>query len=142
MNATTNSRIGWTDLPAGVRVAVERIIGGEVVAAVSQPGGFSPGTADRVRTADGHRAFVKAVGSAQNDRSPDMHRQEPRNAAALPGPLRADTPRRRRRLQGPLPTAFCRAGVPCNHLRQPQGHSRAGDAAPAERISRVGGSGG
>ncbi|BCL13165.1 phosphotransferase [Micromonospora sagamiensis] len=84
MNATTNSRIGWTDLPAGVRVAVERIIGGEVVAAVSQPGGFSPGTADRVRTADGRRAFVKAVSSAQNDRSPHVHRQEARNVAALP----------------------------------------------------------
>ncbi|WP_416903023.1 phosphotransferase [Micromonospora echinospora] len=84
MDTTTNHRIGWADLPAGVRTEVERIVGGEVVAAVSQPGGFSPGTADRVRTADGRRAFVKAVSSAQNDRSPHLHRQEARNSAALP----------------------------------------------------------
>jgi len=77
-------RIGWVDLPRDVRRAVEEIIGGAVVETDSQAGGFSPGTADRVRTADGRRAFVKAVSPAQNDRSPRLHRREARVTGALP----------------------------------------------------------
>ncbi|GAB3158795.1 hypothetical protein GCM10027290_62600 [Micromonospora sonneratiae] len=77
-------RIGWRDLPDQVRSAIEDIIGEPVVQAVSQPGGFSPGTADRVRTASGRRAFVKAVGRALNERSPQLHRTEVRVTAALP----------------------------------------------------------
>ncbi|MFR9774885.1 phosphotransferase [Micromonospora sp. MS34] len=84
MTNGTRTRIGWTDLPDHVRVAVEEILGDRVVVAVSQHGGFSPGTADRVRTAGGGRAFVKAVSPAQNDRSPHMHRSEALVAAALP----------------------------------------------------------
>ncbi len=84
MTSTTKSRIRWTDLPDPVRAAVEGILGDRVVEAVSQPGGFSPGTADRVRTAGGRRAFVKAVSPAQNDRSPGLHRTEALIAAALP----------------------------------------------------------
>jgi aminoglycoside phosphotransferase (APT) family kinase protein len=77
-------RIGWSDLPQRVRRAVEEIIGDRVVEAVSQRGGFSPGTADRVRTVTGRRAFVKAVSPAQNADSPAMHRREARITAALP----------------------------------------------------------
>ena len=77
-------RIGWADLPPSVQSAVEDVIGDTVVEAVSQPGGFSPGTADRVRTATGRRAFVKAVSSAQNPDSPRLHRREARVTAALP----------------------------------------------------------
>ncbi|MEV0940479.1 phosphotransferase [Micromonospora wenchangensis] len=84
-------RIGWDELPGHVRQAVERIIGDRVVEAVSQPGGYSPGTADRVRTAGGRRAFVKAVSPAQNPDSPRMHRAEARHTAALPPS--APTPR-------------------------------------------------
>ena len=84
MVTASGVRIGWADLPDHVRAEVERIIGAPVVSAVSQPGGFSPGTADRVRTADGRRAFVKAVSPAQNEHSPVMHRQEARVSAALP----------------------------------------------------------
>ncbi len=84
MAIASGVRIGWADLPPGVRVAVETIIGGTVVEAVSQSGGFSPGTADRVRTADGRRAFVKAVSPAQNERSVQMHRREARVSAELP----------------------------------------------------------
>ncbi|NES13958.1 aminoglycoside phosphotransferase family protein [Micromonospora sp. PPF5-17] len=80
----TKSRLRWAELPGPVRGAVEEILGDRVVAAESQPGGFSPGTADRVRTAGGGRAFVKAVSPAQNDRSPGMHRAEALIAAALP----------------------------------------------------------
>ena len=84
-------RIGWDDLPGSVRRAVEGILGGEVVEAVSQSGGFSPGTADRVRTAAGRRAFVKAVGATLNEHSPRLHRQEAGVTAALPAA--APTPR-------------------------------------------------
>ncbi|MET8833001.1 phosphotransferase [Micromonospora sp. NPDC004540] len=84
MTSLTKSRIRWTDLPGHIRAAVEEILGDRVVAAESQDGGFSPGTADRVRTAGGGRAFVKAVSPAQNDRSPTLHRAEARIAAALP----------------------------------------------------------
>ena len=42
-----NSRISWADLPGSVRAALEDIVGGPVVSAVSQAGGYSPGTADR-----------------------------------------------------------------------------------------------
>lgn len=70
---------------------MEQIIGDRVVEAVSQPGGYSPGTADRVSTAGGRRAFVKAVGPTLNPDSPRMHRAEARHTAALP--RTAPTPR-------------------------------------------------
>ena len=55
-----------------------------VVEAVTQPGGFSPGVAARLRLADGRRAFVKAVGPEPNPDSPGVHRGEARIMAALP----------------------------------------------------------
>jgi hypothetical protein len=77
-------RVAWTDLPVRVRTAVEDILGSAVVEAVSQPGGFSPGSADRVLTADGRRAFVKAVAGSINPHSPTLHRREIAVTAALP----------------------------------------------------------
>jgi Phosphotransferase enzyme family len=47
-----------------------------VISTESQAGGFSPGTADRVRTESGRRAFVKAVSPDQNPDSPDLLRRE------------------------------------------------------------------
>jgi len=84
MISATGVRIGWSDLPSHVRREVEAVLGGPVVDAVSQAGGFSPGSADRVCTAGGRRAFVKAISAAANPRSPELHRQEARVAAALP----------------------------------------------------------
>lgn len=78
-------RLGWTDLPARVHAWVRDELGGPVVSAVSQPGGFSPGTADRVRTAAGRRAFVKAVSTAQNPDTPALHRREAGVLAGLTG---------------------------------------------------------
>lgn len=72
----TGPRIGWSDLPADVQRGVEGVLGGRVITAESQAGGFSPGTADRVRTDDGRRAFVKAVSPDQNPDSPDLLRRE------------------------------------------------------------------
>ncbi|MEU7572792.1 phosphotransferase [Micromonospora sp. NPDC049240] len=91
MSSLTKNRLHWHELPAHVRAAVETILDDRVVTAESQPGGFSPGTADRVRTARGERAFVKAVSPAQNQHTPAMHRAEARIAAALPPT--APTPR-------------------------------------------------
>jgi aminoglycoside phosphotransferase (APT) family kinase protein len=85
MTTAARTRIGWRELPAPVQSRIEQIIGGgRVVEARSQPGGFSPGTADRVRTTSGRRAFVKAVSSAINERSAVLARQEMRVTAALP----------------------------------------------------------
>ncbi|MER5751881.1 phosphotransferase [Streptomyces sp. NPDC002088] len=78
------ARTPWEALPARVHDAVARIIGAPVLHAVTEPGGFSPGAAARLRTADGRRAFVKAVSADTNPDSPALHRTEARNAAALP----------------------------------------------------------
>ena len=40
---------------------IEEILGAPVVAAHSQPGGFSPGLGARLVLADGRRAFAKAA---------------------------------------------------------------------------------
>lgn len=58
--------------------------GGEVVEAVSQSGGFSPGPAVRLRTSTGRRAFVKAVSEESNPDSPGMHRREAEYSAQMP----------------------------------------------------------
>ncbi|MEW1960095.1 phosphotransferase [Kineococcus sp. NPDC059986] len=84
MIASGGNRVRWSDLPAAVHDAVADVLGSAVVHAVSQPGGFSPGSADRVATAGGTRAFVKAVSPAQNTASPAMHAREARIAALLP----------------------------------------------------------
>jgi hypothetical protein len=55
-----------------------------VVSATSQPGGFSPGVAARLRLADGRRVFVKAVSALPNAEAPAFHRREAGIVAALP----------------------------------------------------------
>ena len=82
-------RTPWEALPAHVHDAVADLLGSPVTLAVTQPGGFSPGTAARVRTAAGTRAFVKAVSVEANPHSPKLHRTEARNAAALPSAVPA-----------------------------------------------------
>ena len=42
----------------------------------SQSGGYSPGSADRVVTASGRRAFVKSAGLSVNPDTPGIHRAE------------------------------------------------------------------
>jgi hypothetical protein len=78
-------RLTWMQIPAHVRAGIEAIIGGgAVVSAVSQSGGFSPGTADQVVTADGRRAFVKAASTIHNEQTPSMHRAEAHVVGQLP----------------------------------------------------------
>jgi Phosphotransferase enzyme family len=59
------------------------LLGSPVLAATTQPGGFSPGIAARLVLADGRRAFVKAVDDMNPD-APKLHRAEGQIAAALP----------------------------------------------------------
>jgi aminoglycoside phosphotransferase (APT) family kinase protein len=82
-------RAAWGELPAALRARVEARLGGEVVAAETQRGGFSPGIAARLRLRDGRRAFVKAVSAAANPDSPGIHRTEARVAGALPAQVPA-----------------------------------------------------
>jgi aminoglycoside phosphotransferase len=81
--AAEGERLPWTAIPAELRAAVERQLGGQVVSAITQRGGFSPGVAARLVLDSGERAFVKAVGDINPD-SPGIHRAEARVAAALP----------------------------------------------------------
>jgi len=83
------SRLAWHDLPVAVRAGIEDVLGGRVVEAVSQSGGFSPGSADRVVTADGRRAFVKAASPAVNVDTPAIHRREAAITAKLPAAVPA-----------------------------------------------------
>ncbi|MEV1168044.1 aminoglycoside phosphotransferase family protein [Nonomuraea sp. NPDC049784] len=77
-------RVPWHEVHPQVRTAVEEFLGGRVAEAVTQPGGFSPAAAVRLRTENGRRAFVKAVGPEPNPDSVRLYRDELRIAAALP----------------------------------------------------------
>lgn len=79
----------WDDLPAGVRAALEQRLGARVVAAATQPTGFSPGLAARLRLEDGRRVFLKAVHETANPDTPDIHRREARILAGLPAAVPA-----------------------------------------------------
>jgi aminoglycoside phosphotransferase (APT) family kinase protein len=77
------ARVPWDDVPGPVRRAIERTCGSPVLEAQTQPGGFSPGVAARVRCADGTRWFVKAASADFNADAPRLHRQEAGVLAAL-----------------------------------------------------------
>jgi Phosphotransferase enzyme family len=89
--AAQGVRVPYDGTPAALRAWVDGVLGSAVVSAVTQPGGFSPGVAARLVCADGSRAFCKAVSDTPNQVSPQMHRVEARNTAALPAA--APTPR-------------------------------------------------
>ena len=55
-----------------------------MIDALTQPTGFSPGLAARLRLDDGRRVFLKAVHEAANPDTPGIHRREARVVAALP----------------------------------------------------------
>jgi aminoglycoside phosphotransferase (APT) family kinase protein len=77
-------RVDWENVSPPVRLAIEKRLGGTVVEASTQRGGFSPGVAARLRLSDGRRFFVKAVSEAANPDTPHIHRNEARVVAALP----------------------------------------------------------
>jgi aminoglycoside phosphotransferase (APT) family kinase protein len=84
MKVDRSARMRWGQLPADVQAGVEAVLGSPVLSAQSQAGGFSNGTADRVRTRSGSTAFVKAISTAMNAGAADLHRREARITAALP----------------------------------------------------------
>ncbi|HEX2032758.1 MAG TPA: aminoglycoside phosphotransferase family protein [Chloroflexota bacterium] len=77
-------RLEWEQLPPALRATVEARLGARIVAAITQPSGFSPGVAVRLRLANGQRAFVKAVGPWPNPHAAGAHRREAAIVAALP----------------------------------------------------------
>ncbi|MFI6737475.1 phosphotransferase family protein [Nonomuraea sp. NPDC050451] len=83
-HATGGQRITWDDMPAEVRTATEQLLGGKVISATSQPGGFSEGVAARLRLADGGRAFVKAASSLVAPGVARFHRREIEVSRRLP----------------------------------------------------------
>lgn len=88
MQPEWSPRVSWADLPGHVREGIEQILGARVAEATGQQGGFSPGTADRIRTVSGGRAFIKAVSPRLNEHSPAIHRKE----AAITGALASTLP--------------------------------------------------
>jgi len=77
-------RVHWKDLPAETRSALEERLGSKVVEAITQPKGFSPGLAARLRLQDGKRVFLKAVSEKANPDTPGIFRREARVVPALP----------------------------------------------------------
>jgi aminoglycoside phosphotransferase (APT) family kinase protein len=80
-------RVPYDALPGELQAWVEGVLGSRVTAATTQPGGFSPGVAARLRCADGRRAFLKAVSAEANAESPSLHRREIEVLRVLPPDL-------------------------------------------------------
>lgn len=77
-------RLEWNAIPSTLRNRLEVQLGSPVVSTISQPTGFSPGVAARLRLADGRRLFVKAVCPTPNPSAPDIYRREESIVRALP----------------------------------------------------------
>lgn len=86
---TGSRRRPWDSLPRSVSTGVEAIVQGRVVAAWSQPGGFSEGLAARLELADGRRVFAKAVDAANAPSVAAFHRRELAVAQRLPAGIPA-----------------------------------------------------
>lgn len=74
----------WTDIPPKIRHLIEGYLGAKVVNAETQSGGFSPGVAARLYTADNQCVFLKALGTELNPTSVSFHRNEIKINAQLP----------------------------------------------------------
>jgi hypothetical protein len=77
-------RLRWNELPASVVAFVHQALDGTVTDAASQHTGFSPGSADVVRTAGGGSAFVRAVDRERFPESFDLLRREAEVLWAMP----------------------------------------------------------
>ena len=74
----------WEDMPQKIRTLIEDHLGSKVVKAETQSGGFSPGVAARISTADDRTFFLKAIGTNLNPTSVVFHRREIQINAQLP----------------------------------------------------------
>lgn len=80
----SRARVAWSALPAEIQGEIQARLGCAVVGVVSHEGGYSPGMAATLSTADGERTFVKAVSAAFHQRSFELYRDEARVNALLP----------------------------------------------------------
>jgi Phosphotransferase enzyme family len=87
--ARSKNRALWSDLPPAVHAEIQRIAGGQVVAAVNCPGGYSPGFASRLTLADGRQVFAKAIDATEWPSQLEIYRAEARTAAVLPSSVPA-----------------------------------------------------
>jgi hypothetical protein len=79
----TATRLGWKFLPPDIRTLVEGRLGGDVVDAVSQGSGFTPGFASVLTTSSGARAFVKAASKAAQGLIASSYAEEARKLTLL-----------------------------------------------------------
>jgi len=86
--AATAQRPRWAELPAAVRQAVEKAVGGTVERAVSQDSGFTPGFASRLWLSDGRTVFAKGV-SDDHQWLMEAYRTEVDKLAVLPAAVPA-----------------------------------------------------
>jgi hypothetical protein len=80
----TARRLEWQFLPPHIRAYIEERCGSEVVSAVSQGAGFTPGFASVLTCVDGSRHFVKAASVKAQRLFADSYREEARKLVALP----------------------------------------------------------
>ena len=85
----TARRLEWHHLPPDVRALVEDELGAPVVRAESRGGGFDPGFASRLTTADGRTAFVKAASKQAQRAVAAAYAAEARVQRLLPASLPA-----------------------------------------------------
>ncbi|MEU4245277.1 phosphotransferase [Actinoplanes sp. NPDC026619] len=81
----------WSDLPAGLRKAVEKRLGAPIAEAHSAGGGFTRAFAALVRTEAGESAFLKAA--PRQDPNSQWYAREAAITAALPREIDAARPR-------------------------------------------------
>lgn len=87
--ASGGARLRWSDLPSGLREELEATAGARVVGESSRATGFSPGMASVLTFDDAQQLFVKAVRTADEPATADLHRTEGRIAARLPQEISA-----------------------------------------------------
>ncbi|WP_237223832.1 phosphotransferase [Rothia nasisuis] len=83
-HATTSQRLTWAELPQQIQDWVTQALGAPVISAVTQQGGFSLGTADRLIANNGRRAFLKAVDATVHPQTAALHRKEGKITSAFP----------------------------------------------------------
>ena len=83
----TRTRLTFAELPGHVREWVERVLGAPVVRTEPASGGYSPGVAEGLFTADGSAVFVKAGHPSRNADSPALLRSELRTLRSMPSGL-------------------------------------------------------
>jgi hypothetical protein len=85
----TAMRLSWRFLPREVRELVESHLGGPVVEAVSQDGGYTPGFASVLTSASGQRLFVKAASRVAQADFAASYAEEARKLQILDGTIPA-----------------------------------------------------